>query len=86
MNTPMHTQDVKLATWRTGWNGVVSMVIAVLVNRYTNVDIDLNDPASAGILAGIGIVVYRLSMYGASKSDFLSYLLFGTTKRPLLYE
>lgn len=76
------SQSANVGTVRTGWNTTIVLGIAALVSRYTDVDLDIEDPIVVGVLGGAVVVFYRLSRVVADRWKWVGYVLYGTPRTP----
>lgn len=74
--------SANIATVRTGWNTTIVIGIAGAISRYTDVDLNVEDPLVVAVLGGAVVVFYRLSRVVADRYTWVGYVLFGNARPP----
>lgn len=76
------SQSANVGTVRTAWNTTILLAIAGAVSRYTDIDLDVEDPLVVAAIGAALAVFYRASRLLADNYSWIGYLLFGTPRVP----
>lgn len=76
------SQSANVGTVRTGWNATLALIIAAVIGRYTDINVDMEDPIVIAVLGGAITVFYRLSRVISDRYTWVGYVLFGSPRTP----
>lgn len=76
------SQSANVGTVRSGWNTTIYIAIVGAISRYTELDIDIEDPFVVAVLGGVFAMFYRLSRVVADRWTWVGYVLFGSPRTP----
>lgn len=76
------SQSANVGTVRTGWNVTIVLIAAGLISRYTDLELDVEDPIVVAVLGGAVTVFYRLSRVISDRYKWIGYVLFGSPRIP----
>lgn len=76
------SQSANVGTVRSAWNTTILLAIAGVVGRFTDLDLNVEDPLVVAAFGASIAVFYRLSRVVCDRWTWIGYVLFGTPRTP----